>query len=255
MDVILDAADRLRNRDDIRFLLVGDGVAKPALERRARESSLARVEFAPSVPPDRLAGIIGESDVCIATTRADPFCGETIPVKLFDYLACGRPVVAAVRGDAADLVEESGAGIVVEPEDGTMLARTLAGLADDPERRATLARSGPPFIEGRYSRRALGEKMVECVETARLAARGRAIRPAPAGAYAWIKRGADLAVSIGALVLLHPQLFASRRLVPPSSGSGASGAARASSPSSSSGPCRPERRTWRPTWWDRARRA
>ena len=95
MDALMDAIERLRGRSDLTFSFVGDGVAKAALEARARSQDLARVEFLPSEPPDRLVRRIHDADVCVATTRAHEFSGETIPVKLFDYLACGRPVVAA----------------------------------------------------------------------------------------------------------------------------------------------------------------
>ena len=208
MEVLLDAAERLRSRTDIRFLLVGDGVAKPGLERRAREAGLAQVEFRPSVAPERLVEEIHAADVCVATTRDHPFCGETIPVKLFDYLACGRPVVAAVSGDAARVVEESGAGLVVAPGDGVALADAFVALADDPERRAALGAAGPAFIEARYSRRAVGTTLVTLLEEVVWLARGREVAPRPAGPGGVAKRAVDLAVAGMLLLVLSPLLVA-----------------------------------------------
>jgi lipopolysaccharide/colanic/teichoic acid biosynthesis glycosyltransferase/glycosyltransferase involved in cell wall biosynthesis len=199
MDVILDAAERLRHAPDIRFLLVGDGVAKAPLERAAVARGLGAIEFRPSLPPAELAGLIRAADVCLATTRDHPFTGETIPVKLFDYLAGGRPVVAAVRGDAADVVTASGGGIVVAPEDGGMLAAALLALRDDPARRAALAAAGPAFIAAHYSRRVLGERLVRCLDAARLAAHGRGVAVEPTGAYGVTKAAIDRG---GALLLL-----------------------------------------------------
>ena len=164
MDVLLDAAERLRDRPGVRFLLIGDGVHKPALVERARAVGLGNVEFRPSVPPAELVAEIAAADLCVATTRDHPFCGETIPVKLFDYLACGRPVVAAVSGDAARVVEESGGGVVVPPGDGAALAEAIVGLAGDPERRARLGAAGPAFVAARYSRRAVGTRLVGVLE-------------------------------------------------------------------------------------------
>ena len=207
MDVLLDAAERLRARADLWFVLVGDGVAKPGLERLARERGLSNVEFRPSLPPAELVRVIHDADVCVATTRDHEFSGETIPVKLFDYLACGRPVVGAVCGDAAAVLEASGAAEVVRPGDGAALAAALARLADDPARRAALAAAGPPFVEREYSRRAIGARLVQVLEAACLGTRGREIPSQPRGLRGAIKRGADLAVATVLLLALAPLLL------------------------------------------------
>ena len=206
MESLLDAARALRARDDLRFLLVGDGVAKPALERLAADQALSRVEFRGSLPPAQLADVIRSADLCVATTRAHEFSGETIPVKMFDYLACGRPVVGALCGDAAQVLEASGAGVVVPPGDGAALAREIARLADDPGLRARLGAAGPPFIEREYSRRAIGERLVAVLEASERASRGRRIAPRPAGAAGALKRGADLLASALLLLMLSPLL-------------------------------------------------
>ena len=207
MDVILDAAERLRDRTDLRFLLVGDGVAKPALVVRAAARGLANVEFRPSVGPAALPALIRSSAIGLATTRDHPFSGETIPVKMFDYLACGRPVVGAVRGDGADVLRASGAGVVVEPGDGAGLARALESLAADPAARARMAEAGPPFVAAHYSRRVLGARLARVLEEARQEARGRAVAPRPAGPYAALKRAADVLVALTLLAILAPLLL------------------------------------------------
>ena len=206
MEALLDAAERLRARGDLRFLLVGDGVAKPGLERRARAAGLGQVEFRPSVAPERLVEEIHAADVCVATTRDHAFCGETIPVKLFDYLACGRPVVAAVSGDAARMVVESGAGVVVPPGDGAALADALVALAADPARRAALGAAGPAFVEERYSRRAVGAKLEALLDEVVRLARGREVAPRPAGPGGAAKRAVDVFVAGALLVVLAPLL-------------------------------------------------
>jgi lipopolysaccharide/colanic/teichoic acid biosynthesis glycosyltransferase/glycosyltransferase involved in cell wall biosynthesis len=207
MEALIDAAERVQGRAEMRFVLVGDGVAKPGLERMVRERALPHVEFRGSLPPAELVGVIHDADVCVATTRDHEFSGETIPVKMFDYLACGRPVVAAVRGDAAEVIETSGAGVVVAPGDGVALADALVSLARDPQRRARLAAAGPPFIENAYSRRRIGERLTALLEEAHRAAHGRAVRPAPHGVYGWIKRFADFTVAAVLLIALSPVLL------------------------------------------------
>ena len=206
MEVLLDAGERLREHPEVRFRFVGDGVFKPELERRARASGLSAMSFEPSQPPERLVDIIRDADLCVATTRAHELCGETIPVKLFDYLACGRPVVAAVSGDAAEVVRGSGGGVVTAPGDGAALAQAIIELAGDPERRAQMGRSGAQYVERHYSRRVGGETLVRVLEETHRRARGRPIEHRPGGLYGALRRAADVATASVSLILLSPLL-------------------------------------------------
>jgi lipopolysaccharide/colanic/teichoic acid biosynthesis glycosyltransferase/glycosyltransferase involved in cell wall biosynthesis len=207
MEALIDAAIRLRGRPDLRFLLVGDGVAKADLERRVIEAGLDNVEFRPSQPPEKLVDIIRSADLCVATTRAHDFCGETIPVKLFDYLACGRPVVAAVSGDAADVIRRSGGGVVVTPGDGATLADAIVDLAADARRREELSRAGAEFVRHEYSRRAAGERLENVLLDVHRRATGRDVKPRPAGLYRVFRRVVDVVVAGLLLLLLSPVLI------------------------------------------------
>ena len=203
MDALIDAADRLRG-ENVRFRFVGDGVAKEALQRLAAARGMDHVTFEPSVAPAALVALLHEADAAVATTRASAFAGETIPVKLFDYLACGCPVVAAVRGDAAAVVEASGGGLVVEPENGAAIADAVRALRDDPALASRLAAAGPPFVEREHSRRVLGERLVAVL----VEAHGRGIAPQPRGAYAFAKRLADVLLASLGLLLAWPVMLA-----------------------------------------------
>ncbi|MCC6650599.1 MAG: sugar transferase [Candidatus Eisenbacteria bacterium] len=207
MDALLDAAAILRD-ENIVFRFVGDGVAKEGLQQRAAAEGLRNCVFEPSVAPADLVALLHHADAAIATTRASEFAGETIPVKLFDYLACGCPVVAAVRGDAAHVVEASGGGLVVEPENGAAISAAVRRLRDEPALRAKLAETGPAFVDREHSRRALGERLVAILDEARLEGKGRDIAPRPDGAHAVIKRALDIVLSAAALVLFAPVMLA-----------------------------------------------
>jgi lipopolysaccharide/colanic/teichoic acid biosynthesis glycosyltransferase len=213
MDALLDAAGILRD-EPVRFRFVGDGVAKDALVRRAAALGLANCSFEPSVAPEALVQVLQASDACVATTRASLFAGETIPVKVFDYLACGCPVIAAVRGDAAGVVEASGGGLVVEPENGAAIADAIRRLRADAGLRERLARSGPAFVEREHSRRALGARLVSVLEEARLEVCGRDVAPRPTGAAALFKRAADILLAGAGLLAASPVLLALAVAIP-----------------------------------------
>ena len=160
MDVLLDAAEALRDRPEVRFVMIGDGVAKDGLVREAERRGLPNVDFRPTQTPRELARAIGHADVCVATTHEKgTLQGMGIPVKMFDYMACGRPIVAAVGGDARSVVEASGGGIVVRPGDGPALATALTRLLDDPGLREKLGQRGSEFVAREYSRRMLADRM------------------------------------------------------------------------------------------------
>ena len=164
MEVILDAAKELSEDDRIRFLMVGDGVAKDGLMDDARRRNLDNVEFRPSQQPRELARSIRASDICIATTTAGSFSEGTIPVKMFDYMACGKPVVAAVSGDAKTIMAEADGGVVVSPGDARALAAAVLRLLEDRDERERLGRNGHEFVRWSYSRQHLANRMNDLLE-------------------------------------------------------------------------------------------
>ena len=161
MGVILDAAEKLRRETRIKFVIVGDGVAKDDLVSDARRRDLTNVSFLPSQQPGELARIISEADVCLATTIGGDFSAGTIPVKVFDYMACGKPVVAAVNGDGRSVIECSRGGVVVEPGDAQGLASAVVSLLNDSERCRELGSMGREFVSREYSRKRLAGRMDE----------------------------------------------------------------------------------------------
>ncbi len=176
MRVILDAAEALKGDPSVRFVLVGDGAEKDALVREAADRGLSNIVFHPSQQPEQLAETIRSADVCLATMSGGEFSGTAVPVKMFDYMACARPVVAAVAGDAKEIMEASGGGIVVAPGDGNGLAGALRTLLADAELSERLGHAGYDYVRHEYSRAAL-------------AARTEAALREVVGADRWLGRG------------------------------------------------------------------
>lgn len=141
LDAVLDAADRLRDAR-VRFLLVGDGPRAAELRSDRDRRGLDNVDLRPGVPPDRVAEFLLAADALLVPLGAQPLLDAFIPSKLYDAMAVGRPVIASVRGEAAELVRESGCGLLVPPENGDALARTVLKLARDPEGARALGRAG-----------------------------------------------------------------------------------------------------------------
>ena len=83
---------------------------------------------------------------------------------MFEIMACGRPLLASVAGEAAEILEASGAAIVVPPEDVEAIAEALDRLAADSERAADLGARGRPFVAAHYDRDALAARYLELLD-------------------------------------------------------------------------------------------
>jgi len=137
---VLDAAERLRHRDDVRFLLVGDGAERAALVEECRRRGLANVVMQPMQPKAEMCRIWGLCDVALVHLRDTPAFAEVIPSKIFEAMAMGLPLLLALpEGEASAIVAEATAGLWVPPEDPDALAAAVARLADSPAERAALA--------------------------------------------------------------------------------------------------------------------
>jgi glycosyltransferase involved in cell wall biosynthesis len=88
-------------------------------------------------------------------------CEGTLPVKMFSYMACGLPVILAVKGEAREVLEEARAGIPVEPEDPGQLAQAIMRLKEHPLLREEFGRNGRDFVTSHYDRKQLAGRLEE----------------------------------------------------------------------------------------------
>jgi glycosyltransferase involved in cell wall biosynthesis len=139
LDMLLDAAERLRHRSDILFAIVGDGVRRPALEQAASRRGLQNVRFFPYQPKERLRDSFGAADVFIVSLKPG-LEGYIVPSKLFGTLAAGRPYIAAMdpSAEAADIARAHGCGMLVAPGDADALADAIVALERDADARVAM---------------------------------------------------------------------------------------------------------------------
>jgi colanic acid biosynthesis glycosyl transferase WcaI len=156
LDSVLEAAALCRQTlPKVRFVFVGGGIERERLERRAEELGLANVRFLPRQPMSAMGAILGLADVLLVHLKDDPLFSITIPSKTQAYMAAGKPVIMAVRGDAAQLVAQSGGGLVCEPENPQSIAATVAQFAAMPvEERKSMGLAGKSFYDKQLSMKA-----------------------------------------------------------------------------------------------------
>lgn len=161
LDLVLDAATRLRDDPRIRFLLVGDGPSKPELVADARRRRLTNVEFRDPVAKDSIPRLLAGADAGLMVLKDTPlFRFGVSPNKLFDYLAAELPVVCNVPGEVAEMLERAGAGEQAEAGSAPSLAAAVRRMADRPraERRA-LGRAGREWVAREHGRPVLARRL------------------------------------------------------------------------------------------------
>jgi putative colanic acid biosynthesis glycosyltransferase WcaI len=178
LKTLLDAADVLRG-GPVKFLVVGEGTDKCRLRKLARIRRLSNVEFVDGVPRDRVASILAGCDALLLVLRNNPLFEITIPSKIYEYLAAGKPILCSVGGEAAALVASSWCGLAVKPSDGSALAAAVETLRDDPALCRDMGKRGKRCARERFSRDRLMADYAELVEGLASAARKPATATVP----------------------------------------------------------------------------
>lgn len=128
---VLDAAERLKSRKNIHFVIVGDGRAKEWLEKQIVERELSQtVHCVGSYPLAAMPATFAKADVLFAALKDEAIFAITVPAKIQAYMSSGKPIVTMINGEAKLLIEEVGCGIAVEAGDGEAFAEAIAKIAD-----------------------------------------------------------------------------------------------------------------------------
>ncbi len=161
LEVLLEAAERLREHKDIVFFLLGNGARRDALIKWVEEKGLDNVIIGNERPLKDVPYLLARADACFAAVRPEPYPKKVISVKVFEYLACERPVVGALSGESARVLEESKGGIVVSPGDSQATADAILSLYNDPARRAHMGKIGRRYVEENFSRSTWAARLEE----------------------------------------------------------------------------------------------
>lgn len=164
LETILEAADGLRQRSDIVFLMAGDGAERKRLERMREEKGLTNVVMLPQQPKDRMPELWSATDVSVVLLKKSPLFQTVIPSKIFESMAMGKPIVLGVEGESAGIVQAAGAGRCIEPEDAAGLRNAVLELCDNPALAARMGESGKVHVAEHYDRRVLAGRFLNVLE-------------------------------------------------------------------------------------------
>lgn len=161
LNIVLDAAELLRERRAIRFLLVGDGPVKGGLVESAAARGLTNVEFRDPVPKQQMSGVFAEADAGLMVLRDTPlFAFGVSPNKLFDYFGAALPVVCNVPGEVASMIETARGGEQAQAGSARSLADAVSRLYERPyEERAEMGRSARAWVTREHGRPVLADRL------------------------------------------------------------------------------------------------
>jgi glycosyltransferase involved in cell wall biosynthesis len=161
LDSVLSAAEMVRDVPDVLFLLVGDGAERDHLIKQRDIMRLDNVVMLDQQPKTRMPAVWAVTDVSLVVLKDQPLFRTVIPSKIFESMAMMKPVILGVRGESERLLEESGAGVCVQPESPAQLARAVRRLYADADERRAMGVAGRQFVVERFDRQVLAARYAE----------------------------------------------------------------------------------------------
>lgn len=147
------------------FLLIGEGAEKQRIVKLAAERGLTNIRFLAQQPREQIPVYVSAADVCLVMLKKSALFRTVIPTKLLEYMACERPSIVAVDGQARQIIEEAGAGVFVEPENSEALVKAILDLAGAPARRRQMGVRGREYIVKNFSREKTARDYVSVLES------------------------------------------------------------------------------------------
>jgi glycosyltransferase involved in cell wall biosynthesis len=165
LETLIAAAEQLQTAlPCAMFLLIGEGAEKERILDLAAARGLTNIQFLGQQPRERIPAYVSTADLCLVMLKKTELFKTVIPTKLLEYMACERPVLVAVDGQARQIVEAAGAGVFVEPENPKALVTAILALAEDPERRRQMGTSGRRYIVNQCSREKTAQDYIAVLE-------------------------------------------------------------------------------------------
>jgi colanic acid biosynthesis glycosyl transferase WcaI len=173
LTAVVEAAALLARNPAIRVVLAGDGPDRRAVEARAAELGLGNLSLHPAIPKEATRAFYNACDVCLVPLAPFPILQETVPSKIFEVMACARPVLASLAGEGAAIVERSGGGVAVAPGDPRAIADAVERLQAVPAaERDAMGRRGRAFVQQNYARQVLAGRYLRILSEVAAGARG-----------------------------------------------------------------------------------
>jgi len=147
-DVILNTAETLPN---VRFVFVGDGSKFEYIKDQVKTRALNNVILAGVLPHQKMPAVWAASDISLISLSDHSLAGGTLPAKMYEAMASGTPVIAAIRGEGEAVIREAGTGIVIPLGDSKAMSAAIQRLMSNPDERLQMAQAGRAYAEAHFA--------------------------------------------------------------------------------------------------------
>jgi len=158
LDIILDAANDLKNHDNIKFLIIGDGLEKDDLQKKAKQLNLNNLNFLGIYPHEKIYTFLKYSDVSIIPLRNENL-KDSVPSKLFESLGAGCPVILSAVGESLSILKESNGGLSIDPGDSKALTDSILKLYNNEDLRKKMSKNGQKYVLNNFTRFEIAKKL------------------------------------------------------------------------------------------------
>lgn len=157
IDVIIETA-KLLVGENIEFHITGEGIEKERMKETAGRVGLQNLIIHEAVPKSKVPTVMNQIDVGLVTVKDLDFCKGTVPAKMFEYWACEKPIILAVKGEAENIARKAGAAICVDPENEVQIRDAILEYKTSKSKAVTFGKNGRQFVIENASRKITAEK-------------------------------------------------------------------------------------------------
>jgi glycosyltransferase involved in cell wall biosynthesis len=159
-DTVLESARLLSRYRNIIIVIRGRGDLVPIVKTKIKELGLRNIFLhTERVERSELCKVLNSADVFLLPHRALNSAEKGLPTKLFEYQACGKPIICSSRGEPARYVKSTKSGIVVPPEDPEALSKAILELYRDEEKRRMLGMNGWIYVSTHLTTEKIGARI------------------------------------------------------------------------------------------------
>lgn len=166
LDSVVEAARLLKDEPDLKLILVGSGsMAKWVMEQKILYH-LDNLILAGRFPMDTMPEIFSRSSALLVSLKDEEIFSYTVPSKVQAYLAAGRPIIASLRGEGAQVIDESGAGLTCQPGNGQALADAILTLkSSSAEQLKAMGNAGRDYFNEHYDMDNQTDRLIEILNS------------------------------------------------------------------------------------------
>ena len=166
LETVLKAAQIAAGDPRIVFVLVGDGAERARLFDLKNQMGLSNVLMIDQQPKEAMPALWAMADISLVLLRKTDLFKTVIPSKIFEAMGMATPIVLGVEGEARELVQAAGAGLIIEPESAEELAAAVRRLADNPDEAKAFGQRGFDYVCANFDRRVLAARYIDVLRAA-----------------------------------------------------------------------------------------